>query len=66
MKDLDDFFAKLDKKKQPKNKSKKSKKKDKLEESFTLVGGDALLCETVIEEHPVHVAKMEIMNIASN
>lgn len=57
MEDLDDFFAKKDKKKKSKTKDKKEekkiKKKDKVESSVILEGED-IGAETIIEEHPVH------------
>jgi len=60
MEDLDDFFAKKDKKKKSKTKDKKEekkiKKKDKVESSVILDGED-IGADTVIEEHPVHDAE---------
>lgn len=60
MEDLDDFFAKKDKKKKSKTKDKKEdkkiKKKDKVESSVILEGEDNG-GETIIEEHPVHDAE---------
>jgi len=60
MEDLDDFFAKKDKKKKSKTKDKKDekkiKKKDKVESSVILDGEDNG-ADTVIEEHPVHDAE---------
>lgn len=60
MEDLDDFFAKKDKKKKSKTKDKKEdkkiKKKDKVESSVILEGEDNG-AETIIEEHPVHDAE---------
>jgi len=59
MEDLDDFFAKKDKKKKSKTKDKKEekkiKKKDKVESSVILDVDNA--GETIIEEHPVHDAE---------
>jgi len=59
MEDLDDFFAKKDKKKKSKTKDKKEekkiKKKDKVESSVILEGEDNGT-ETIIE-HPVHDAE---------
>lgn len=56
MEDLDDFFAKKDKKKKLKTKDKKEEKKIKIKK---LVDSSAILevddkGETIIEEHPVH------------
>jgi len=59
MEDLDDFFAKKDKKKKLKTKDKKEekkiKKKDKVESSVIL-DGENIGVETIIE-HPVHDAE---------
>ena len=58
MSDLDDFFAKKDKKKKSKNKDipseKKVKKKEKIIENITNEDEEKPITE--IDEHPVHVS----------